>query len=87
MFPADWDKATPEDKTRFARELLNSPRGQLLVGQALRLTSEWMKSQDHPFRELSNAEDMECMMAASDMIAIGWAQMTETLKKRGGSLV
>ena len=83
MFPADWDTATAEDKAKFARKLLNSPRGQLLIGHALRLTSEWTKAQDHPFRQVSDAEDMEVIATATDMLAMDRPRVHALLAERG----
>ena len=43
----------------IVKELLSSPRGQYLMGQALAIASQALRAANHPRKEVNNAEDME----------------------------
>jgi len=57
MKPRHWDAMSPRAKQEFAGSLLNSLRGQLIMGQALVRATELMRMEERP--ETSNIQDME----------------------------
>jgi hypothetical protein len=59
MKPDDWDDMTTEDKQTMARELVNTIRGRLILGQALGWAVRTMQKEQYP--ETSNIEDMEML--------------------------
>ena len=59
MKPSDWNQRNAEQKEAVAVDLYNSMRGRLVIAQALAIASKALKAADHPYQEVSNAEDME----------------------------
>ena len=59
MKPHDWDKLPTREKEVYADQFLNTVRGRYIVGQALFIASEYMKTL--PFPETSNIQDMEVL--------------------------
>jgi hypothetical protein len=69
MKPEGWDQMTDEDKMNAALNLMQSVRGQYIIGQALRVASEAMGSERLP--ETSNIQDME--MLGETLFQLGWS--------------
>lgn len=57
--PENWSHMTTVEKRENAKKLFNSPRGHLIIGQALARAILIMRTAEHP--ERSNIEDMECL--------------------------
>ena len=62
MKPKDWNTYTNADKHDYARRLLNTLRGRYIIGQALALATEQLRSVEPAYlQETSNIEDMESL--------------------------
>ena len=81
MKPSNWDKMLPSKKMEIGTALLNSPRGQFVMGQALARATQVMKNEEHP--ETSNIEDMEIIMECFFPLYQALSTMqTDILRKR-----
>ena len=74
MKPENWKDLDGNQASEIAASLLKSMRGSLIVGQALYIASQVLKKMDHPFNEVSNAEDME--MIGECLFPIGFCKET-----------
>lgn len=57
--PDNWDSLDVARQIDIARNMLNTTRGHLIMGQALGYALRLMSEREHP--ELSNMEDMEML--------------------------
>lgn len=69
MKPDSWNDLSTARKMRIAHELLNSMRGQYIVGQALAKAVAVMRQAEYP--ETSNIEDMELL--GETLFSLGYA--------------
>jgi len=60
--PANWDKLSQSMKRQIALQLLQSARGNYLISQALSIAVEQLRKVEQPYREESNAQDMEILL-------------------------
>ena len=59
MKPENWDTMSDGEKHKMAADLAGGVRGRYIIAQALGIASKILKKADHPWQEISNAEDME----------------------------
>lgn len=59
--PENWDSLPAGTKKTIAEALLMTVRGRLIIGQALATAAVTIKGLPHPYKEISNAEDMEIL--------------------------
>lgn len=59
MKPNDWNDLSDSHKTKIANDLINSPRGYLILGHALAVAVLRLKTAQHP--QKSHIEDMEIL--------------------------
>jgi hypothetical protein len=59
MKPANYDAMSSREKMELGHQLLHSCRGMFVIGKALAVAAEVLRSSNHPWKELSDADDIE----------------------------
>lgn len=83
MKPENWSTLTDAQKRSSSIRLLNTPRGSYILGQALSLAIDKLRSvkPDH-MQERSNIEDME-MLQELFLPYISEAQLKQVMREAG----